>query len=283
MDNKLNHLPEKKQKEIDTIVSSIKEKNGVGLIILFGSHARGDWVSDRYTEGHVTYEYESDYDILVVVESDDVKNNLSTWRDVENELAQRIKVTVNLIVDTIHFVNKKLSESNYFYLDIKNEGIVLYDSGKLNLSSPSMENQFDNAQKDYNFWYQKAKSFYKDYQHNITDNELNNAAFHLSQVTEALYFAILLVFTGYKPKSHNIEKISQLAEELAPGLVNVFPKESDEEREMFDLLKKAYIEARYKQDYMIKKDQLTYLEDRIKILFNKVKLVCENKLTSLSQ
>ena len=27
------------------------------MIILFSSFARGDWVDDIYTEGHITYEY----------------------------------------------------------------------------------------------------------------------------------------------------------------------------------------------------------------------------------
>jgi hypothetical protein len=36
------------------------------MIILFGSYARGQWVEDIYTEGHITYEYISDFDILVL-------------------------------------------------------------------------------------------------------------------------------------------------------------------------------------------------------------------------
>ena len=36
------------------------------MIILFGSYARGEWVEDIYTEGHITYEYISDFDILVL-------------------------------------------------------------------------------------------------------------------------------------------------------------------------------------------------------------------------
>jgi predicted nucleotidyltransferase len=38
-------------------------------VILFGSHATGRWVEHRDTEGGITYEYISDYDILVITKS----------------------------------------------------------------------------------------------------------------------------------------------------------------------------------------------------------------------
>ena len=36
------------------------------MVILFGSFARGDWVHDIYKEDHITYEYASDYDLLII-------------------------------------------------------------------------------------------------------------------------------------------------------------------------------------------------------------------------
>ncbi|HJK86333.1 MAG TPA: nucleotidyltransferase domain-containing protein, partial [Candidatus Megaira endosymbiont of Nemacystus decipiens] len=39
----------------------------IDKIILFGSYARGDWVKDMYVEGHITYSYESDLDILIIL------------------------------------------------------------------------------------------------------------------------------------------------------------------------------------------------------------------------
>jgi len=37
------------------------------MVILFGSYATGKWVEDRYIEKGITYEYRSDYDLLVVL------------------------------------------------------------------------------------------------------------------------------------------------------------------------------------------------------------------------
>ena len=54
---------------LDQVTSEIliAGKNTIAMIILFGSYARGDWVSDEYTEGHITYSYQSDLDIMVLL------------------------------------------------------------------------------------------------------------------------------------------------------------------------------------------------------------------------
>ena len=83
MKTSLDHLPAGKRKELDLVVSVLREgfasalgrrtmprfRNGKLLkIILFGSFARGDWVEDP--KGR----YFSDFDILVVVNHEDL-----TW------------------------------------------------------------------------------------------------------------------------------------------------------------------------------------------------------------
>ncbi|MFA7185430.1 MAG: nucleotidyltransferase domain-containing protein, partial [Victivallales bacterium] len=69
MKKSLAHLPPYKKQELKQLKSVILEKVPRTLfIILFGSHARGDWVDDEYTEGHITYTYQSDFDILVITE-----------------------------------------------------------------------------------------------------------------------------------------------------------------------------------------------------------------------
>jgi predicted transcriptional regulator len=49
---------------------------------------------------------------------------------------------------------------------------------------------------------------------------------------------------------------------------------------MFKLLKKAYIDARYKKDYRITKKQLEYLAKRVKLLQRLTKKICVAKIDS---
>jgi len=48
----------------------------------------------------------------------------------------------------------------------------------------------------------------------------------------------------------------------------------------FKLLKKAYIDARYKKDYKITKKQLEYLSMRVKELQRLTKNICRKKIES---
>lgn len=280
-----SHLPADKQQELAQISEIIKSVEEVGLIILFGSYARGDWVSDRYQEGHITYEYLSDYDILVIVKSEKISKNYGLWNDIEEKIKANpnIKTPVSLVIDSIHFVNSKLKEGNYFYSDIKNEGLVLYDSGEYKLPQPRALSSTEvaaNAQRDFDFWYKKSQSFLKDFNHNIEDKELNNAAFHLHQVAEALYVAALLVYTGYKPKTHNIEKLRAYVIECDPDFSKVFANKATTEREIFEKLKSAYVDARYREDYKISLTELEELAVRVSELENLVKEKCNLRISN---
>jgi len=65
-----------------------------------------------------------------------------------------------------------------------------------------------------------------------------------------------------------------------PAFLKVFPRATKEQDEIFKLLKKAYIDARYKKDYRITKKQLEYLAKRVKLLQRLTKKICIVKINS---
>ena len=81
------------------------------MIILFGSHARGDWVEDRYEQDGRIYEYMSDFDILVVTETYRVADSVSLWHKVERRVQDPdiSKTWTTLIAHDIEYVNRRLS------------------------------------------------------------------------------------------------------------------------------------------------------------------------------
>lgn len=263
----------------DTILAHVKPE----FVILFGSYARGDWVADKYVEDHKTYEYKSDYDILIIVKSEKIRDNFGIWNELNNKISQTvIKTPVSVIVDTIDFVNQQLNEHNYFYADIKKEGYVLFNSGNYKLNDPGEldENQRKEiAKKDYDFWIARANAFLKDFDHNLDDKEFNNAAFHLHQATEALYVAALLVITGYRPKTHDLEKMEKMLIEYDERFINSFDRTTPESNDRFKLLQRAYVDARYKMDYKISLEDLKMLHKSTIELKDLVSAVCIGHLT----
>ena len=103
----------------------------------------------------------------------------------------------------------------------------------------------------------------------------------LHQATERLYICYLLVRTLYFPRSHNIKFLRSLAEDNEPRLVDAWPRATRIERRRFELLKRAYVEARYSESYAIGADDLEALRIGIAHLCDIVVAVCEERLDAL--
>ncbi len=128
MKTTLPELSDIKQRELKALVEVIlKFYPDVVMIILFGSYARGDWVEERAEDG-VHFEYQSDYDIFVVTEVPQQTCRIETNLGLGNALKREVKTPISLIVHDIEYFNNRLGEGQYFFLDVKREGICLYDS-----------------------------------------------------------------------------------------------------------------------------------------------------------
>jgi predicted nucleotidyltransferase/HEPN domain-containing protein len=285
MKKSLAHLPKYKRDELKRVKEIILDEcPTVLMIILFGSHARGDWVEDRHVEDGVLHEYMSDFDIMVVVRSNRIVNSRDTWRRAETR-ARRFpnRTWTNLIVESIETVNNALARGHYFYTDIKKEGILLYDTGEFKLARQRRLDPKERrgiAKAHFKEWYTSAGEVLDATDYYIGKHQYKWAAFNLHQATERFYDAILLVFTNYRPRSHDLEKLSHMVANYDPALLTVFPQATDEERQCFDLLKRAYVEARYNPGYKITREQLEYLAERVKKLQDLTKKICEARIES---
>jgi predicted nucleotidyltransferase/HEPN domain-containing protein len=285
MKRSLAHLPNHKQQELIEATSIIKVNPGVEMVILFGSYARGDWVEDIYTEGHITYEYKSDFDILVIVKNRQYARRIMTWDKMESAInnSRTINTWATVIVHDITEVNKALSRGRYFFTDIKKEGVLLYDSKRYKLEKAqklSPEERKQTAQEDFKYWFKSASGFIKQFEYAFKIRNYNIAAFLLHQATERFYTAVLLVFTHYKPKEHDIKILGKQVSNLAPRFLTVFPRRTSEEKRLFELLRKAYIDARYNRNYKITKKELEYLAERVKKLQKLTKEICKERIES---
>jgi HEPN domain-containing protein/predicted nucleotidyltransferase len=281
----LEHLPELKKEELKVISDLIVEKMIPDFVILFGSYARGNWVEDRYAEDGITYEYKSDYDILVLTETKLNQELSDKWRETERLVKEMsTSASVNLIHHSYGYVKNELSYGSYFFTDVVKEGVLLFDNGR-NGSTPLVlptsidpEKVKERAKEEYDRWFESAGHFVDDYLSNFEKGRYNKAAFELHQAVERYYTALLLVFTGYKAKIHDIEELGSQVETINEEFKKVFPRDTPEKDERFKLLKKAYIDSRYKKNYSIGKEDLEYLNERVAVLKELVERICGGRL-----
>ena len=239
------------------------------------------WKTLMWKNG-ILYEYKSDYDLLVVTRNDDLKANFKIETRVDELQAIRmVKTPVSLIFHSGKHLNQALREGNYFFKDIKKEGIVLYDTGTVTLQNPkklTVEEARQKAQGYFDQWFESANGFYKGFKFYLSEGDFHIAAFQLHQATERYYTTILLVYTDYRAKEHNLERLNLRVKNCDPRFA-VFPQDTDEEKRLFELLRKAYVDARYKMDeYSITKAELDYLAEKVERLKGLVEKLCGEKI-----
>jgi len=281
MEDTLDHLPPKKQRQLRALAELIRAEAKVEMVVLFGSHARGDWVADPVGD------YFSDFDVLVIVKSPSLVDKLDLWAKIE-ERAQKIAAPteLSLIVHDIKDVNEQLEKGFYFFSDVKREGIVLHDSGKFELAEAKERTQEERraqAQVWFEEWFKSANEFFQYFEFGVSQGNNKSAAFQLHQATERYYHTVLLVLSAYKPKTHNLEDLGKRAGDLHPELRNVFPQNTPAEERLFKLLKKAYVDARYSSKYVITAEELAGIAGWVRDLRDRVERVCVERIAAMGQ
>ena len=300
----LDHLPRKNQRELTQAVKIIfeefdkainfstadwKKKARIVKIILYGSHARGDFVHDPH-QGRGHKGYVSDYDLLIIVNSAKLANFFDLWSDIDDRLMRRNlhqweRPAFNLIIHSSHDVNHQLSRGRYFFADIAKEGIALYETPRSKkLKDPKLMTPkiaLEEAQVHFEEWFPDAQGFLKGAQFYLDEKNFKLAAFSLHQAAEHAYRAFLLVMTYYAPDIHDIKKLRSLSEDINHNLIPAWPRGFRRERRLFQLLRDAYVKARYSKHYKITQDELDWLSKCTAALHQLIARKCKTRITAL--
>lgn len=292
MENSISQLPDTKRNELERIVAVIKKNcDNIEKIILFGSYARGNYKEARDLNQNSRTGHVSDYDILVVTGKKDVALNSLLWGRISEELQNlNLSAFPKILTHDIEELNKKLSEGQYFFSDIKKEGIMLFDTGNFELAEEkklSAEEKRQIAQKHFDYWFNRAKGFSRlfmmDFENpNTADSENGLMAFNLHQVAESCYKGILLVFTNYTPREHFLEILGKKSEKCSSEFSNIFSKATKEDEDRFNLLEYAYIGGRYDPDYYISKEDLEILAKYVQKLLTLTEDICKQEIKSFA-
>lgn len=299
----LDHLPPTKQRELERVVQILFEEFGdataiatsdwkkqgrILKVILYGSYARGGWVD----EPHTAKGYQSDFDLLVIVNHDKLTDRAEFWSTAEDRLNRELAVTrtlrtpVNFIVHTLQEVNDGLAHGRYFFMDVARDGIALYESDSTELHEPKPKTPAQAlamAREYFEEFYPAAADFKDSADHLISKGRFKRSAFLLHQATEQLYHCVLLVCTFYTPHVHNLGFLRTQAERIDPRLIDAWPRDSRPERARFEKLKEAYVKARYSKHYRISADELAWLGERVEVLGRAVQVISEEQIAALER
>lgn len=290
MKKSYSHLPEYAQNDLKQIVALIRKSvPRCEMIILYGSYAKGTFVEyDERNEFGILTSFMSDYDILVVTSQTDLRE-VGRLLDIVDDIYYKrpdSQVPIQFINDDIEKLNSDLSEGRYFYTSIKSEGIMLYDSKNYSLEHARKLN-FDEirqqAEEYFDDKFTKANYFFDDALSNYNRNRYCMSSFYLHQACENYFYALRLVHTLKNSKQHNLSKLLGATQKYSPELRKIFPRNTKEEKRLFELLRLAYVEARYNAAFMVTQGDIAALMPKVEMLRDTTEHICKDQIEAYRQ
>ena len=288
MKTSINYLPEQKRDELRRIVKCVLEVlPGCEMIILYGSYARNTYVDyDQRIEYGIRTCFMSDYDILVVTNTRFQRHVISHILSKATDnyykgMNRNESTTVQFIDESIDDLNKAIDKNRYFYTDIKREGIMLYNIGRYKWARRRKQNYREIkelAEEYYNERFERGNEFLLGAIFYNEQGLHKMASFNLHQACENYYNSIILTFTLYSPKEHSLIKLSARAKTHSLESSKAFPRNTEEEKRLFDLLQDAYVQARYSLHFRITQEDIEALIPKVELLRDIARQCCEERI-----
>lgn len=281
MNTSLKHLSPVQRRQLEAAIKVIVQAIHPEKIILFGVYSVA---SDAALFTQMLPSALTPFDLLIVTSRSELRSDYQIQDQCENSCRDVAQVTT--VVHDIAYVNRQIRARQYFFSMLLMEGILLYDAGTIAFEKPALPNFEEvrlTAEKDFERWASQANAFFNSATFNMQRKEWKTAMFLFHQSAEQIYQAILLVFNGYKPTTHNLDKLRRYTNRLSIELASLFRRDNEQEEHLFQLLASGYVQARYKEDYIISEEEVTKIAARIGQLLDIAGRVCRNHFLSLEK
>lgn len=129
---------------------------------------------------------------------------------------------------------------------------ALYISGNMLLPGSAVikpNTVVDLGEANWEQWRKQAKEFLSGAQYYLSVEAYSAALFSLYQCAEDVLIAIVRSVLGYKINSHNLLRLLRVTQFFTNDLTAVFQIDNEQGKRNFNILKDAYINVRYRDNY----------------------------------
>ena len=245
------------QRLVDIIVKAANPE----MIFLLGASLHRRRSESIFQQTAPTSQHMADYFLLILMED---LNNKETheWQDKIEAHCKAFMLVTTIVLQKRAF-EEWLREGHPFAINVQQSAVVIYNSRSCHLSVSQTANHNVAAEKNLAEGLTKAKEFLAGSELYRIRKQHAMAAFMLHQSAEQALRTLLKVGTGYHANTHSIDRLLRYAGLVSYQLPDIFPQKTEEDKRLFNLLQKAYIDTRYKEDYKISNDDLLQLTEKI--------------------
>lgn len=257
-------LTERFKEQEEKLVAIIKEACSPVKIFLLGSTLVSRRTESVFMPDAPTCSNVGHYYVLVIVNNNKGHNEMQD--KIENRCSNFIPTTA-IILSEVQF-NKWIIGSHAFARTVYERVVILY--GKKIKPSFSIN---DNAaienenNKICACGINTAEAFLAGAELYRLRKQNNMAAFMLHQAMEQTLIVLLRLKTGLRVNTHNLNKLYRYSCMVCYKLPEIIFGSNNRNNQLFYLLQKAYVEARYNSDYKISTFDVEAGEEMVKRLY----------------
>ncbi len=254
---------------LEQIVTMIKSITETEKIFLLGTGNTRFSCRNIFSSRAAVWQKEGYLQILVLT-GEKEKRSRSNVEDIIESHCREFGLVTALVIPALQF-RDWLEAGHYFASFVIEHAPVCYDAGRIamNLEGQFCAGQFrEQLQKQGREWQSKGFEFFTGAQLYMLRKQYKLGAFLLHQAAEHALVGMIFAATGFRACTHNLDKLLRFAMGYSDSLGTLFPCDTEKEVQLFRLLQKAYIDARYKDDYNIKGEQLEQLSARVRKLLD---------------
>lgn len=182
-------------------------------------------------------------------------------RNDEREQAQALAATVEESCRELAEVVALVHHASALFTGLENNNVffskaltcpVIYLSGELLVPAAKLLNagiNYEYTTDQWERWRKQGFAFLDGAGYHLEKGSANAALFCLHQSVESMLIAILRAVTGYRINNHNISTLLGFTKMFTADLAQVFSLDTNEGKESFHLLKHAYVNVRYKDNF----------------------------------
>jgi uncharacterized protein len=248
-----------------------------------------DWSSFKEDTGYQET-IKATFDLLVIPSNDNNQADHEILQKIDL-LASSLNCEITAVVQSLDAVNELTTKNSRFLTTIYHKAVLVYNVGSSTLitppAAPSHEVTKSKLETTWNKCFRTAERFYKTACFCLDNGWNEKALFDLHQATQHTCMALLRIYTGYRSTTHNLSRLLALIENFSFVPSTIFPCSTEEEIALFNLLNKAYSDARYKEDYSIPTETANLLKKRVhqllivaENLYNKKMIAMQNNQTT---
>lgn len=234
-------------------------------------------------QGNDNAGHAAQYDLLILLPG----KSQQPHKELQTAIEAACKDIADVMISFSNAVEiyRLIKEGHIFFSFVCTAENQIYDDGRFPLPVPAITDLAaikTKAQDGFNKTFHIAQLFYEGAGYFYLKQDKSLTAFMLQQATEHCLRAILYALTGHNYVTHNLQRLLRFTRHCAPELQEIFPSSSGNDKNLLGLLYKAYVHARYKDDFQIEHNQLQTLFRLIQKLHDKTTQVFQGKMDLLT-